>query len=78
MTLLHFVSKNDAFGNPRRLWAHFDEAGHLLATFDEGYKGFQAVPIELREKAKSCYAIQVGVKTYHSLLKHGKHLKGFD
>ena len=47
--LLQFVAPHTPMGNPRRLWAEFDENGVLLNVYEEGYKGYNAVPFELKQ-----------------------------
>ena len=76
-TLIKFNSRNDTYGNPRRLWAELSsDTGELLAVYPEGYLGFNAVPSHLREKAKRCYSVQITVNSYESIKRHGRFKEG--
>ena len=72
--LIQFCARNTPMGNPRRLWAEFDDNGVLLNTYEEGSKGYNAVPPDLRQKALRCHSIQIGATAYHSLIKQGNHI----
>ena len=73
-SVLHFTAPNDRNGNPRRLWAVFTPAGQLVAAYDEGYEGSQAVPVAIRHKAATCYAVPVAASTDSAMLRHARQL----
>tara|TARA_Y100001951_G_scaffold104346_1_gene115665 strand:- start:2145 stop:2387 length:243 start_codon:yes stop_codon:yes gene_type:complete len=73
--LLQFVAPDTPMGNNRRLWAEFDENGVLLNVYEEGYKGYNAVPFELKQKALRCHSVKLGAQAYHSLVKQGNHIQ---
>ena len=73
-SVLHFTAPNDRNGNPRRLWAVFTPAGQLVAAYDEGYEGSHAIPVAIRHKAATCYAVPVAASTYSAILRHARQL----
>jgi hypothetical protein len=62
-------TKNDPSGNPRRVWVAYDLAGVVVGTFDEGHKGRQAVPPEIKGNAKCLMTHDISVTEYTNLLK---------
>lgn len=69
--LLYFVARNDANGNPRRLWALYSPAGEILAAYSEGYIGTHAVPVAIREKTSTCSQFEVTPAEYRRILRAG-------
>ena len=69
--LLYFVARNDADGNPRRLWALYSPAGEILAAYPEGYSGTHAVPESIREKTSTCSQFEVTPGEYRRILRAG-------
>jgi hypothetical protein len=57
-TVLHLAAPNDSKGNPRRGYVAFSGSA-LRGFWDEGYTGFHAVPVELRELALNAPRINV-------------------
>jgi hypothetical protein len=69
--LLYFVARNDANGNPRRLWALYSPAGEILAAYPEGYIGTHAVPVAIREKTSTCSQFEITPAEYRRILRAG-------
>lgn len=68
--ILHLCARNDLNGNPRRVYVLRDtESGKYLAAWDEGYKGSDAVPGELRKAAYHSYCERIKVSEYKQLLR---------
>jgi hypothetical protein len=73
MTIVHLCADNDRNGNPRRLYALTDEAGLILASWDEGYSGYQAVPGPWRDAAYNAERQPVSVSSYRWVLANTPH-----
>ena len=69
--LLYFVARNDADGNPRRLWALYSPDGEILAAYPEGYSGTDAVPLTLRPKTSTCFRVDTTPDEYRRILRAG-------
>ena len=69
--LLYFVARNDADGNPRRLWALYSPGGEILAAYPEGYSGTDAVPLTLRPKTSTCFRVDTTPDEYRRILRAG-------
>lgn len=67
-SILHFTTKNDANGNPRRLYAYI-EGPSIVRVWDEGYQGAQAVPEALRSEALVAHRVEIMPGEYRRLLK---------
>ena len=67
--IIFIKTTNDDNGNPRRAWIELDDNGAKKNVFEQGYKGFNAVPERIREQAKRCIEIRVSVKEYKELTK---------
>ena len=73
MPIVHFCANNDLNGNPRRLYALTDEEGLILASWDEGYRGFQAVPGPWRDAAYNAERQFISVPRYLRILANTPH-----
>lgn len=77
-SIVRFAATNDTNGNPRRVYVAFgkfsqdDLSTHMLATWDEGYHGYHAVPEALRVMARYCPSISVPVGEYKDLVQWGR------
>ena len=65
----HLCATNDRNGNPQRLYALIDEDGEMIAAWDEGYYGHQAVPGPWRDAAYCADRQSVTVKEYKRILR---------
>lgn len=65
----HLCATNDRNGNPQRLYALIDEEGEMLAAWDEGYHGYQAVPGPWRDAAYQACRSPITVKEYKQILR---------
>lgn len=65
----HLCATNDRNGNPQRLYALIDEEGEMLAAWDEGYYGHQAVPGPWRDAAYQACRTSITVKEYKQILR---------
>ncbi len=66
--LLCFNAGNDTNGNPRRIFAEI-ASGQVSRVWDEGFDGYQAVPLPLRDAAKQCATLAITPRQYRDLLK---------
>lgn len=66
--MLHFCASNDVNGNPQRLYALVSNCG-IIAVWDEGYHGSDAVPGIWREEAYNAARHNISVRKYKQLLK---------
>jgi hypothetical protein len=73
MTIVHLCAKNDLNGNPQRLYALTDEAGLILASWDEGYRGHHAVPGPWRDAAYNAERQPISVSSYRRVLANTPH-----
>ena len=69
--LLYFVARNDADGNPRRMWVLYSPAGEILAAYPEGYSGTDAVPESIRAKTSTCFRVDTTPDEYRRILRAG-------
>ena len=69
--LLYFVARNDANGNPRRMWALYSPNGEILAAYPEGYSGTDAVPESIRAKTSTCFRVDTTPGEYRRILRAG-------
>lgn len=85
--IIHACAKNDAYGNPRRIYVLIDgdnlidclmNKGGILASWDEGYNGNFAVPGLWREKAWGAESVDITVNTYQRLMRDTIHPKWAD
>ena len=67
--IIFIKTTNDQDGNPRRAWVELDKNGAKKNVFNEGYMGFNAIPERIREQAKRCLEIRVGIREYKELTK---------
>lgn len=74
--MIRFAAKNDNNGNPRRVYVLFtsDANGEHMVTqsWDEGYAGWGAVPVEYRELAKRADTVNVTVSQYRAYVRAGR------
>jgi hypothetical protein len=68
-TIRHLCAKNDVNGNPQRLYALIDPEGEMLAVWDEGYYGSDAVPGIWRKDAYFAEREEISVNKYKKLLR---------
>ena len=66
--VLHMCATNDVNGNPRRVYVLENENG-MVASWNEGYLGFHAVPEQFRTSAYNAERVNVSVKDYNKLCK---------
>lgn len=59
-------------GNPRRAWVQFGEYGEIINAWDEGYRGYMAVPEEHRDEARKAPQIITTPAYYREALKARK------
>lgn len=64
----HLCAKGDVNGNPQRVYVLENEYG-MVACWDEGYLGWDAVPGQLRDAAYNAERVNVSVKNYNKLLR---------
>ena len=69
VTIRHFCADNDRNGNPQRLYALIDPEGEMLAVWDEGYSGSDAVPGIWRKDAYFAEREKISVRKYKKLLR---------
>jgi hypothetical protein len=67
--MYHFCASNDRNGNPQRCYVLIDNNDNTLATWDEGYLGYHAVPDEWRAAAYNAERINCSVEFYKNLLR---------
>lgn len=76
MTLFvqHLCCTNDTNGNPRRIWATYNDRGHIVDVKDEGYEGR---PASLRDDiAHELPSIEITPSEYRDWLDREENLKG--
>lgn len=73
MSIVHLCAKNDLNGNPRRLYALTDEEGTIIASWDEGYRGYHAVPSFWHGAAYNAERQFVSVSRYLRILANTPH-----
>lgn len=66
--MIRYRAKNDVNGNPRRVYVLYRD-GVAVASWDEGYAGYGAVPSQYRDMAKQADTVDVAVRTYRDYLK---------
>jgi len=74
--LLYFVARNDADGNPRRMWVLYSPGGEILAAYPEGYSGTDAVPESIRAKTSTCFQVDTTPDEYRRILRAGNDAIG--
>lgn len=67
-TIKHFCARNDANGNPQRLYV-LSIDGEYVAAWDEGYEGLYVVPGVWRADAYNAERIDCSQKLYRKLLR---------
>jgi hypothetical protein len=67
-TFAHYCAPNDVNGNPRRVYALLEE-GKIIAAWDEGYLGSDAVPGIWRRDAYNAPRVEVSATKYRKILK---------
>lgn len=67
-TIIHACADNDYNGNPQRVYLLTDDAGLILASWNEGYLGHQAVPGPWRKDAYNALRTEISVDSYHWIL----------
>jgi hypothetical protein len=67
-TITHACAENDINGNPQRLYLLTDDAGAILASWDEGYLGHHAVPGPWRREAYDALRSEISTDSYHWIL----------
>lgn len=74
-TIIHADAGTTTNGNPRRCYVVLDNTdGTTVAVYDEGYRGFKAVPAEYRDNANGATTFSVTTTEYRELIKTGKRL----
>ena len=68
-TIFHYCANNDVNGNPQRLYALIDDNEDILAVWDEGYLGSDAVPGNFRDAAYDSIRKDISVRKYKKLLR---------
>ena len=58
--IVHYCAINDKDGNPRRVYVHWRNYAPVR-SYDEGYKGFHAIPEELRSLPRYDRTVSVGL-----------------
>ena len=68
--LIRIRTKNDINGNSRRAWALIEpESSRPLAWYDEGHRGYEALPVHLRSHVASAMDIIVAPAEFKRLRK---------
>jgi hypothetical protein len=68
-TIRHLCAANDINGNPQRLYALIDSDNEMVAVWDEGYYGSDAVPGNWRQDAYFAKREEISVPEYKKLLR---------
>jgi hypothetical protein len=68
-TIRHLCAASDINGNPQRLYALIDSDNEMVAVWDEGYYGSDAVPGIWREAAYFAEREEISVSKYKKLLR---------
>jgi len=74
----NFRTKNDTNGNPRRVFVvHTIRDGEviLFGVYDEGYKGYYAVPEHVRAYATQLFDVEITPREYKRIVREGIMLK---
>ncbi len=66
--LVHLNAGNDVNGNPRRVYLAF-QAGRILGVWDEGFRGSEVLPSDLRARASNALSLPTTPAKYRELLK---------
>lgn len=70
----HLCCSNDTNGNPRRIWATYDERGHIIDVKDEGYEGR---PESLRnDLATELPSVEITPSEYREWLDREENFRG--
>lgn len=69
MVIIRLNAGNDKNGNPRRLYVHLDDSGSIVKVYDEGYRGWGAVPEELQRAASRATTFMTTPSEYRELKK---------
>jgi hypothetical protein len=69
-TIRHLCAANDVNGNPQRLYALIDGDNEMVAVWDEGYYGSDAVPGIWRQDAYFAKREEISVIKYITLLRN--------
>ena len=72
-TITHACAENDINGNPQRLYLLTDDAGAILASWNEGYLGHHAVPGPWRREAYDALRSEISTDSYHWILANTPH-----
>lgn len=68
MEIVHFYTKNDKNGNPRRLYVEI-EGGRVVSAWDEGYLASSAVPLRLMGRAIRAESFPIPPSEYNRIKK---------
>jgi hypothetical protein len=71
-TVIRYKANNDVNGNPRRVYAIYED-GVLVESYNEGYRGWGAVPEEYRDMASMAETVDVSVSEYNRILRRGRN-----
>lgn len=74
-TITHACADNDTNGNPQRLYLLTDSEGVILASWDEGYLGHNAVPGPWRKAAYGAMRTEISTDSYEWILANTPHPK---
>lgn len=67
--LIRLNASNDRNGNPRRCYVAINQSGDIVGVWDEGYKGYGAVPEDLQDKAHMAPTFLTTPGEYRDCLK---------
>ena len=68
---IKFNAGNDINGNPRRVYVTFRN-GSIVATYDEGYRGEQAITNKNHRRAYGGYTFATSLAEYKALCRWPK------
>jgi len=68
LNIIKLNAGHDANGNPLKCYV-LTEGSCRRMVYDEGYAGYNTVPIEYQEMAKNCYTVDTKPAVYREHLK---------
>jgi hypothetical protein len=72
MNCIRLNAGNDRNGNPRRVYVILDQDNGIKAVYDEGYRGYDAVPDIYRKIAQTAPTFATTPREYREILKQFK------